>query len=348
MRKFKHNSYFYKAIVLIVVLVLFISTTIPCFALENGEPLPSRNQYLNNIYNTKVMKFNRFVFSYDTTSSTPENEIWTSGTWFEYTNFQNGNTANIQSIIPTNYVGVNFIEIDLVDDYSTQIYNPDPEIVFNRYVTVYFRMAFENDFKKLPPAGFEPKINITIADPIWNVVDTKTITGATTKIEAYPPDNNEYVPNNFFIFDITCSFYVDGETNKLWTPNQQWITKILINFENEYKIDMNQYEMLEGAITTLQVASSEKPLMKTPNGYIENGNEIGDIFIQEEQQIQIDIYNAEQGINKKPINDVVNSEAYRQIANMYQSFWDWSYLEALVLLVLTFGLLSFVLFGKKG
>lgn len=350
MSKIKHKSYFHKAIILIVVSIFFIGTTIPCFALEEEEQLPVYNKYLNVHSQTEPMKFERATLTYETTSSTTNRflEPQNTSTYFKYETYQYGNPANMLTNIPTPYVDISKVQINLIDDYSSQIYQPDPNLVFNRYITVYFRMVFENDFTKIPEAGLEPNISIDISDPIWNVTETKKITSNNTKVEAYTPNDNEYVPNKFFIFDVTCTFYVDGEENKLWTPGAQWINKISINFGDSFRFGIDSYQMLEGAITTFQVATSESPIIKSPDQYTQDGDKIGDIFIQEEEQIQIDIYNVEKGIKREPINDVVNSAAYRQVASMYQSFWNWSYLEALVLLVLTFGLLSFVLFGKKG
>lgn len=344
MRKKPIIKIFVGILTISVMLMVFCLQT---FAFEDGEALPAYNKYLNQIYDTSAITYWNARLTYNTPNSMTNKFITPSYplTYYRYEEFVTGSTGNMITFSPTAYVEIDSIGLEFSPDYSNQIYSSDPEIVINRYVTIYFRMAFENGFSSIPEAGIVPDITLVVEDPLTEATITKKIESNNTRVNAIIP--NEY--NELYIFDVSCTFYVDGKLNLIpGNENNQFYKSILINFGDSFRFNMLSDELLDGAITTFQVVSSASPTLKNPSQQTQAGQQIGDIFIQNEQQIQIDIENAKNEINKKPINDVVNSNAYKQIASMYQSFWDWSYLEALVLLVLTFGLLSFVLFGKKG
>lgn len=332
---------------ILTISVLLMVFCLQSFGFEEGEYLPAYNKYLNQNYDTSAITYWNARLTYTTSSSTTNRFIAPSSPrkYFRYEEFTNGAPGNMITFNPTPYVDIDTISLGFTPDYSNQIYSSDPELVINRYVTIYFRMAFENGFSSIPEAGIVPNITLVVEDPLTETTLTTYIESNNTRVSAILPD--EY--SDLYIFDVSCTFYVDGELNKIPNNNNsQFYKSISIDFGDSFRFNMISDELLDGAITTFQVVSSASPTLKNPSQQTQTGQQIGDIFIQNEEQIQIDIDNAKNEINKKPINDVVNSAAYRQVASMYQTFWDWSYLETLVLLVLTFGLMSFVLFGKKG
>lgn len=332
---------------ILTISVLLMVFCLPSFAFVDGEALPAYNKYLNQIYDTSPITYWNARLTYNTSSSTTNRFLTPTYplTYYRYEEFVTGSTGNMITFSPTPYVKIDSISLGFSPDYSNQIYSSDPELVINRYVTIYFRMAFENGFSSIPEAGMVPNITLVVEDPLTEETITNNIESNNTRVSAIIPD--EY--NELYIFDVSCTFYVDGKLNSIpGNENNQFYKSILINLGDSFRFNMLNDELLDGAITTFQVVSSASPTLKNPSQQTQTGQQIGDIFIQNEEQIQIDIENAKNQVNKKPINDVVDSTAYKQIASMYQTFWDWNYLEVLVILVLTFGLLSFVLFGKKG
>lgn len=346
----RHPKIFYKALLLMAVSIICIGTAIPCFAFEDGDALPAYNKYLNQIYDTDSIDWWRSTLTYTTSSSTTNRFLAPSSpaTYFYYERYVSGADGNLLTFSDTSYVDIDRISIDFTSpDPSNQIFLSDPFLEVNRYVTVFFRMVFENSFASIPPAGISPGITLTVYEPLSGAEKTSVIDWNKTNVSViFPEDSSSFAGT--IIFDVTCTFYVDSYLNRMEEVSEsQYYKSIDIDFGDSFRFNMLSDELMDGAITTFQLVSSSTPNMKTPQQEAQTSGSIGDVFIQNEQQIQLDIENAKNNISDKPINDVVNTAAYKQIASMYQGFWEWSYLEALVLLVLTFGLLSFVLFGKK-
>lgn len=176
---------------------------------------------------------------------------------------------------------------------------------------------------------------------------------ANTSIEIlYSEDlNEEKYGNNQVIIALTTQIRLNYEyilqKSDEALQSYQWLRSFYIDYGDNLRF-LTEEKDADFEITTQQFGSSTQPQLLNAAGQSEEIKNIGDIFWTEEDQIKTNFNDVNTEEAYETIDDVIDSRAFATVSNIYHTLWEFEYLELIMILVVSFALISFVLFGKKG
>lgn len=365
---------------ILTISVLLMVFCLPAFALESEQYIYTENALFNSKSKATMERFGSVsnVFAYGNTEigSSATNTVNVQQTTLSGSEigYYRAKTYGTAKKITTNKINgryQNYFNLRRQTVNTTgiyEIYNGlTGDVMGDIYFWVYTIIIIDDEVLLEAPNGTENPNGIILPEVETNIsyqsagveynkrvnFDTPWNQAAATKIEVgYTKDwkNTSYDYGNQTIIKLTTCIRTDFDNimpSSFDDDISIYINNLYIDYDEQLKF-LTKEENLSACISTQQVGVTSSAILYNTDGQTQEIVNIGDIFYQEQNQLIIDIQNVKDEMNMDSIDDVINSEAYATVKNMYHSLWEFGALELMMILTVGFALLSFVLFGKKG
>lgn len=356
---------------------------LPSMALESNQRVYYNNKLFRDTTNVRQRDFDRIsnIFSWKTktsyTGSTttyikPIEQLYGEEFGYFIAQYPSGGTQ-----LPAEKININAIngeyqtEIRLKrqvirvneNTEENQFYHPgNQEVSSLQYFWIYTVIVADKDsIKSVPTAGkFSTDVEVDVSftqngeeEIVRENIERRYDRPANTSIEILYSEelNEEKYGRNQVIIALTTQIRLNYEyilqTSEEALQNYQWIRSFYIDFGENLRF-LTEDKETDFEITTQQFGVSDVPQLLNAAGQSEEIKNIGDIFWTDEDQIKTNLDKVETEQAYETIDDIIDSRAFATVSNIYHSLWEFQYLELIMILVVSFALISFVLFGKKG
>lgn len=219
-------------------------------------------------------------------------------------------------------------------------------------VTTRFVMPREQ-LKRLPTIGLKPNVTVRTTSADETIDFSLPSSASTVRIQTYFMNESEYSLEQYgdlVVIDIYTSTFFDISNYLYVTAAGEqdiYIERVYIDYRDELVFGVWDNQVT-GAITYKTfIISPGNFSTESPSQAGENMGNIGDIFVQNQTNTQIDINDAISDLDTTILDNMASSEHYIFWATFFGKIWAWDYATIMVLTVLTFALISFIAFGKR-
>lgn len=359
---------------ILTISILLMVFCLPSIALEDEQWIYTENVLFNSKSSATMERFGRVtnVFAYGNTeiNSSGTNTVLVeqsklSGSEIGYFRAKSYATSEKITTNKINNRYQNYFNLRQQNVTTTGIYEVYNGLTGDIMSDIYFWVCTilvidDEALLEIPNKAVVPEVETNLSYQLAGIdynarvsLDTAWNQAAGTRIEVdYTKDwkNASYDYGNQTIIKITTCIRTDFENimpSSFDDDISIYMNNLYIDYGEQLKFLTKEKE-LSACISTQQVGITNSARLYTTNGQTEEIGSIGDIFYQEQDQLLIDIENIKGEINMGSIDDVIDSNAYATVKNLYHSLWEFEALELMMILTIGFALLSFVLFGKKG